>query len=92
MKKPKPRLVPTTFSYANASATAVNLAGSFNGWDPSAHPLIAQGDGIWLIELSLRPGRHEYLFVVDGVWLPDPSAAEWIPNPHGGVNSVVTVS
>ena len=37
-------------------------------------------------------GRYEYLFVVDGQWLPDPNARESVQNPYGGTNSVLTVS
>jgi hypothetical protein len=36
-------------------------------------------------------GRHEYLFVVDGQWLPDPKAKESVQNPFGGRNSVLVV-
>ena len=54
--------------------------------------MTALSEGKWITELMLPPGRYEYLFVVDGVWLPDPAAAETVPNPYGGRNSVLTVS
>lgn len=65
------------------------LTGTFNDWHPTAFPLIAADDGKWVKELTLPPGRYEYLFVVDGVWVEDPAAAASSPNPHGGENSVV---
>lgn len=74
------------------AAKEVFVAGSFNGWQVGATPLrLAQG-GEWLGELKLKPGRYEYLFIVDGTWLPDPAASEVAPNPFGGWNSVLSVS
>jgi len=82
----------TRFELDRPEARAVFLAGSFNDWHPTAFPMIARDDGKWVKELVLPPGRHEYLFVVDGVWVTDLAAAESVPNPHGGVNSVIVVS
>ena len=70
----------------------MSIAGTFNGWRPEATPMVAMGRGRWLKELVLPPGKHEYLFVADGCWLADPLAQATLPNPFGGVNSVVTVS
>ncbi len=53
--------------------------------------MVAMGEGRWLKELVLPPGRYEYLFVADGHWLTDPQAHDTATNPFGGVNSVVTV-
>ena len=74
------------------AAKQVFVAGSFNGWKPEVTPLASQGNGRWKGDLRLTPGRHEYLFVVDGHWLPDPNARESVANPFGGRNSVITVS
>jgi 1,4-alpha-glucan branching enzyme len=81
----------TRFELVRPEAGAVFLAGSFNDWHPTAFPMIAGDDGKWVKELDLPPGRYEYLFVADGVWVEDPVAADSVPNPHGGVNSVVVV-
>ncbi len=48
-------------------------------------------DGTWAKELILAPGRHEYRFVVDGEWVDDPAATDYVPNPFGGMNAVLTV-
>ena len=77
--------------FTNPTATAMSIAGTFNEWRPEATPMIAVGQGRWLKELVLPPGRHEYLFVADGRWLADPLAQETVPNPFGGVNSVISV-
>ena len=68
------------------------MAGSFNEWKPEKTPLARVGDGRWAGELAVKPGRHEYLFVVDGQWLPDPAAKESVQNPFGGRNSLLVVS
>jgi len=73
-------------------AKQVCVAGSFNEWKPEKTPLIPAGNGRWVGDLSVGPGRYEYLFVVDGQWLPDPNAKESVANPFGGTNSVLTVS
>lgn len=38
----------------------------------------------------MPPGGHEYLFVVDGVLIPDPEAQS-VPNGSGGVHSILMV-
>ena len=53
--------------------------------------MIPMGQGRWLKELALAPGVYEYLLVADGKWLPDPLAGRAVPNPFGGVNSVLIV-
>lgn len=77
--------------YLNPTAREVFIAGSFNGWDPRANALQAQGEGKWGVELSLQPGRYEYRLVVDGQWAEDPKASEFAANPYGGLNSVLQV-
>ena len=73
-------------------AKSVAVAGSFNEWKPEKTPLVSLGNGRWKGDLNVKPGRHEYLFVVDGQWLPDPNAKESVANPFGGTNSVLIVS
>ncbi len=70
-------------------AQAVFVAGSFNGWQPSATPLQKQADGRWVIELVLAPGRYEYRFFVDGRWADDPLSPAFVSNPFGGLNCVL---
>jgi len=83
------KVVQVTFSHP--AATTVAIAGTFNDWRPEATPMVAMGEGRWLKALVLPPGMYEYLFVADGQWLPDPLAQTTVPNPFGGVNSVITV-
>lgn len=80
---------PIQIEFTHSSASAVAIAGSFNGWRPEAAQLVAKGK--WVKELILAPGTYEYLFVADGKWIPDPLAKEAVPNPFGGRNSLLTV-
>lgn len=83
---------PTLLELLNAEAKSVSVAGSFNGWNPQKTPLHRNANGRWAGDVMLEPGRHEYLFVVDGKWLPDPKAREQVGNPFGGHNSVIVVT
>lgn len=74
------------------TAQQVCIAGSFNDWHPSVTPMIRLDDGQWAKELALAPGRYEYRFVVDGQWVDDPAATEFIPNPFGTANAVLVVA
>jgi len=77
--------------FNHPTASAVAIAGTFNDWRPEATPMVSMGQGRWLKDLTLEPGRYEYLFVADRQWMPDPLAPATVPNPFGGVNSVITV-
>lgn len=80
------------FSYSAPTAKSVAVAGSFNKWNPTAHPLKKNLKGHWSCSVKLAPGRHEYRFVVNGSqWVNDPTAKECCPNPLGGQNCVVHV-
>ena len=89
MQNSKPTRVALDF--VKPEAKSVCVAGSFNGWKPDSTPLAKQGNGHWVGDLNVGPGRYEYLFVVDGQWLPDPNAKEAVQNPFGGKNSVLLV-
>jgi 1,4-alpha-glucan branching enzyme len=77
--------------YTDPTAAAVCVAGTFNEWRPEATPMVAVGDGRWVKDLALPPGRYEYRIVADGEWKADPLAREVNPNPFGGLNSVLKV-
>ena len=91
MKKTSAKSNPVRLELQHPSAQAAFVAGSFNDWVPEKTPMTSTGNGRWVSELSVGPGRYEYLFVVDGHWVPDPKAMEQVQNPFGGRNSVLTV-
>ena len=82
--QPKVRL-----EFSKPGAQSVAIAGSFNSWQPEQAK--TAGNGGWVKELTIAPGRYEYMFVVDGQWMADPNAKEFAPNPFGGQNSVLVI-
>jgi hypothetical protein len=86
---PAPRVNHVLLELFKPEAKTVYVAGSFNGWKPESTPLTRSGNGRWVGDLAIKPGRYEYLFVVDGQWVPDPNASETVTNPYGGRNSVL---
>ena len=81
----------TEFSYLAPHALSVFLAGSFNQWNPSSHPLKKDERGTWKITLPLTPGRYEYRFVTDGKWENDPFCEGCLMNEFGTMNCVKIV-
>ncbi len=80
------------FSIHEPAAGQVFLAGGFNGWSETSHAMVEAGDGMWTITVAIQPGRYEYKFVIDGsTWKEDVGNPDWVPDPYGGRNSVVTV-
>ena len=59
------------FTYSDARAREVFLAGSFNDWNASGTSM-TNVDGVWSVTMPLDPGEYEYKFVVDGQWVADP--------------------
>ena len=90
--KPETKTNHVLLELVKPGAKSVCVAGSFNQWTPETTPLVRKGDDHWVGDLTVKPGRHEYLFVVDGQWMPDPNAKESVANPFGGCNSVLIVS
>ncbi|HYG35759.1 MAG TPA: glycogen-binding domain-containing protein [Clostridia bacterium] len=91
-KPAAPRTGQVSLELVRPGAKSVYVAGSFNEWKPERTPLVQVDSGRWVGDLTVKPGRHEYLFVVDGQWMPDPNAKETVQNPFGGRNSILTVS
>ena len=68
-------------------SSAVCVAGSFNGWSPSATPLAWRpADSAFTVQLALAPGMWQYKFVVDGVWCHSRSAP-CLADADGNVNN-----
>jgi 1,4-alpha-glucan branching enzyme len=82
-----------TFRLHAAPDAEVRLAGTFNGWEPSAYPLepVTAERDLHQATLVLPPGRHEYKFVVNGAWQADPDCPECAVNAFGSLNSVIHV-
>jgi len=72
-------------------AKSVKLAGDFNNWQPDSQRMTKNKDGSFRTKLNLAPGRYEYKFLSDGIWLSDRDAEENVLNSYGTLNSVVCV-
>ena len=81
------------FVLIKEDASSVSLAGSFNQWSPSSHPLVRQkAHGPWTIVVPLPPGEHAFMFVVDGKqWVSPPMAEDYADDGFGARNGIVVV-
>lgn len=80
------------FTLEHAAAKSVSVAGDFNDWSPSAHPLTRNGSGRWSVVVALPAGEHKFMFVVDGEqWIVPPLAEDYVDDGFGSRNGVVIV-
>lgn len=74
------------FELEAPDASSVTVAGTFSDWQPR-YELAETTPGRWTALIPLRPGVHEYAFLVDGErWIADPHAPA-VRDGFGGVNS-----
>lgn len=75
---------------APAGTKAVFLAGEFNDWKTDAHQMDGpDAKGLFTTKLTLKPGRYEYKYVLEGkTWRTDPANPRQAGYFH---NSVLTV-
>ena len=90
VKKLNPNEKLVKFQIQAEAGSEVYVAGSFNAWDPKANKLRKVKD-MYATSIVLPKGRHEYKFVINGVWHVDPNCPEWQPNSMGSINSLLTV-
>ncbi len=81
-----------TFSLENAEANGVFLIGDFNKWNPKTHPMKSDGNGTWVKDVIIPPGKYEYKFMVDGQWKEDPQNEQLCPNCFGTYNNIINVT
>ena len=79
------------FEYFDPNAKAVFLCGDFNSWSILATPLRLDATGRWTVSVSLAPGRHEYRFLVDGLWCNDQRPVYLIDNTFGTQNCLIEI-
>jgi len=84
------------FVLMRADATSVALAGSFNNWSVSSHPLArsntSKPGGVWAIVVPLPPGEHAFMYVVNGTeWVSPPMAEDYVDDGFGARNGIVVV-
>ena len=84
---------PVIFYYTGKDAQSVAVMGSFNRWNPEGHELSRHPDtGKWSLAVNLPPGKHDYVFVVNGDKVyQDPAADLVVEDDFGQRNSVLFV-
>jgi len=78
------------FTLANAAAKSVSVAGNFNEWSVGANPLTRSGK-VWTAVVTLPPGEHLFMFIVDGKGMVPPLAEDYVDDGFGSRNGVVIV-
>jgi len=74
-------------------AQSVAVAGDFNGWNPDQTTMERSDGGVWTTTIQLKPGRYQYMFVIDGKqWIADPLAPEEAGDGFGSQNAVLDVT
>jgi anti-sigma factor RsiW len=87
------QLVTVTLNLHAPQAHHVTVAGTFNKWKVDANVLKKGENGLWTINIPLKPGSYTYMFVVDGkAWVSDPNAQSYDDDGFGQKNSVLRVN
>jgi 1,4-alpha-glucan branching enzyme len=79
------------FSFNGPEATKVFLAGDFNDWDSRSLPMKRYKSGTWRVKTKLSPGRYEYKFLKDNLWVEELMSGEKVANSFGTQNLVTWV-
>ena len=90
LKASNKKQVTITFDPEGKNVSSVKLKGEMNNWNPNAAILERKGE-IWETSMIVNEGVYQYVFVVDGVEMPDPDNPNTVSNGMGGTNSVLTV-
>ena len=85
IKKSNKQIV--SLQYAE-SAESVMTRGEFNAWNQN-NTVFEKYDAQFKTQLTLNPGSYQYLLVVDGKEIIDPSNPDSVSNGMGGWNSVI---
>jgi 1,4-alpha-glucan branching enzyme len=83
--------VEVTFELTPAVADSAAVVGDFNGWSIEADPMERGDDGSFRRTIQLELGRqYRFRYVIDGErWVNAWDADDYVPNDHGGDDSVV---
>jgi len=90
-KKSRANASSIEFTVTAPEAKEVFLVGDFNGWQAEGFQMRKFKDGVCRKKVQLKPGRYEYLFIVDGDWWTDPQNDARCTNPFGMENSIIEI-
>lgn len=89
---PSEPVITVRLTFHAPQAHTVAVAGEFNKWKTNADEM-KRTDGVWSIDLKLKPGVYTYSFIVDGKsWVPDPGAESYVDDGFGSRNAVLKVN
>jgi len=78
------------FELETEPGSRIFVAGTFNDWNPTSHPLTPNPtSGRYYATLTLPSGWYGYRFIVNGVWQSDPKSPGKMTAT--GTNSFVVV-
>ena len=78
------------FALDARGARHVTVAGDFNDWSTDAVAMEdSEQNGHFVATVALPPGLHEYMFLVDGEWVTDPTVSERRPDGFGRQNALL---
>jgi AMP-activated protein kinase-like protein len=80
----------TRLSIAAGAASAVEVAGDWNQWQPVA--LRRAENGVWYLDLAIPPGVYRYAFRIDGKSWQVPKGVAAVDDGFGGKSAWLTVS
>lgn len=84
---------PVRFTLDAPAAHRVALVGDFDAWAAEGRPMRRDADGrTWEVDVVLPPGRHAFLYLVDGVLRAAPGAARAGDDDFGVPSSVIVVA
>jgi 1,4-alpha-glucan branching enzyme len=78
-------VVHVTFSLPKSTwADHISLVGEFNDWSATAHPLLQDHEGTWMLSVDLEPDRtYPLCYLRDGQWTMDDRADGYIWDTGG---------
>ena len=79
---------------AAPEASSVAVAGSFNNWDLSSHPMTRLENGDYAIVIELEAGKeHEFRFVIDDTqWENAWNADKYVWSEQGNCENSVVIT
>jgi cyclomaltodextrinase len=91
VKNLRSKQVIISFNPGTKTCNDAKVRGSLNRWNVRLSKMSKNAEGIWEEQFNLPPGEYQYLLVIDGKEICDPTNPDSIDNNMGGYNSVLKV-
>ncbi len=78
--------------FQNPEARMVSVAGDFNDWNLTSHPMARVQGGVWRLRVNLPPGVYQYNFYIDNErWADNPGSQALVSDGFGGHNALLFI-